>query len=50
MNGNNLQTVNVNKQWVLHNCHREFMLKKYDHSFVVTPVMKGVLSIIFVAI
>ena len=22
----------VNKQWVLHNRHREFMLNKYDHS------------------
>ena len=25
-------TVIVNKQWVLHNCHHDLMLKRYDQS------------------
>ena len=31
----NLQTVNVNKQWVLHNRHREFILNEYDRQLKV---------------
>ena len=26
-----LQTVNVNIEWVLHNCNRESIVNKYDH-------------------